>query len=78
MDEGTSALDNITEKYVIDAIERLKGNRTIVMIAHRLTTVKNCDVICLMEEGKITDMGTYGELLPEMPASGRWQGRGSK
>jgi ATP-binding cassette, subfamily B, bacterial PglK len=63
MDEGTSALDNITERYVIDAIERLKGDRTIVMIAHRLTTVKNCDVICLMENGKITDMGSYGELL---------------
>ncbi len=63
MDEGTSALDNITEKYVIDAIERLKGDRTIIMIAHRLTTVKNCDVICLMERGRITDMGTYDELM---------------
>ncbi len=63
MDEGTSALDNITEKYVIDAIEHLKGDRTIIMIAHRLTTVKNCDVICLMEKGRITDMGTYDELL---------------
>ena len=63
MDEGTSALDNITEKYVIDAIEHLKGDRTIIMIAHRLSTVKNCDVICLMEHGRITDTGTYEELL---------------
>lgn len=63
MDEGTSALDNITEKYVIDAIEHLKGDRTIIMIAHRLTTVRNCDLICLMEHGRITDMGTYDELL---------------
>ncbi len=62
MDEGTSALDNITEKYVIDAIEQLKGDRTIVMIAHRLSTVKNCDVIYLMEEGRIADWGTYDEL----------------
>ncbi|NBC02737.1 MAG: ATP-binding cassette domain-containing protein, partial [Bacteroidetes bacterium] len=48
MDEATSALDNITEKFVIDAIEHLRGDRTIIMIAHRLTTVRNCDVIYMM------------------------------
>ncbi|KAF0129277.1 MAG: multidrug ABC transporter ATPase/permease [Bacteroidetes bacterium] len=63
IDEGTSALDNLTEKYVIEAIEKLRNDRTIIMIAHRLTTVKNCDVICLMEDGKITDKGSYDELL---------------
>lgn len=63
MDEATSALDNITEKFVIQAIERLRGDRTIIMIAHRLTTVKNCDVIYLMEEGEIVAKGTYDELL---------------
>lgn len=63
MDEATSALDNITEKYVIEAIERLRGDRTIIMIAHRLTTVKNCDVIYLMEEGEIVANGTYEELI---------------
>lgn len=63
MDEATSALDNITEKYVIEAIERLRGDRTIIMIAHRLTTVQNCDVIYLMEEGEVIDSGTYEELL---------------
>lgn len=63
MDEATSALDNITEKYVIEAIERLRGNRTIIMIAHRLTTVKNCDLIYMMEEGEIIAKGTYNELL---------------
>jgi ATP-binding cassette subfamily C protein len=63
MDEATSALDNITEKFVIEAIERLRGDRTIIMIAHRLTTVKNCDVIYLMEEGEIIAKGTYDELL---------------
>ncbi len=62
MDEGTSALDSITEKYIIDSIERLKGERTVVLIAHRLTTVKNCDVIYFMENGRITDQGTYDEL----------------
>jgi len=63
MDEATSALDNITEKYVIEAIESLRGDRTIIMIAHRLTTVQNCDVIYLMDEGQIIDSGTYEELL---------------
>jgi ATP-binding cassette subfamily C protein len=63
MDEATSALDNITEKYVIEAIERLRGDRTIIMIAHRLTTVRNCDIIYMMDEGEIIAKGTYDELL---------------
>ncbi|MDP2423766.1 MAG: ABC transporter ATP-binding protein [Bacteroidales bacterium] len=63
MDEGTSALDNITEKYVIEAIDRLKGDRTIIMIAHRLSTVKKCDHIFLMKNGKIISSGTYTELM---------------
>lgn len=63
MDEATSALDNITEKYVIEAIERLRGDRTIIMIAHRLTTVRNCDMIYMLEEGEIIANGTYDELL---------------
>jgi len=67
MDEGTSALDNVTEKFVIEAIENLRHDRTILMIAHRLTTVKNCDVIYYMEEGRIIDAGTYSELLQRNP-----------
>lgn len=63
MDEATSALDNITEKFVIEAIEKLRGDRTIVMIAHRLTTVQNCDVIYLMKDAEIIDQGTFDELL---------------
>jgi ABC-type multidrug transport system fused ATPase/permease subunit len=63
MDEATSALDNITEKHIIEAIEKLKGERTIVMIAHRLTTVMNCDQLYLMSEGKIIKNGTYTELM---------------
>ena len=63
MDEATSALDNITEKYVINAIESLKGKRTIIMIAHRLTTVMNCDRLFIMQNGKIMSEGSYDELL---------------
>jgi len=63
MDEATSALDNVTEKHVIKAIEALRGERTIIMIAHRLTTVMNCDHLYLMEQGRIIREGTYRELL---------------
>ncbi len=59
----TSTLKNIKEKFEIDAIEHLKGGCTIVMTAHRLITVRNCDVICLMERGRITNMGNFEELL---------------
>ena len=63
MDEATSALDNVTERYVINAIERLKGERTIIMIAHRLTTVEKCDHLFFMQKGEIEDSGTYDELI---------------
>lgn len=63
MDEATSALDNITEKFVIEAIEQLRGDRTIIMIAHRLTTVENCDAIYLMKDGRVVEQGTYSELI---------------
>ncbi len=63
MDEATSALDNITEKHVVRAIEKLKGDKTIIMIAHRLTTVQNCDIIYMMKDGRIIGEGNYSELL---------------
>lgn len=63
MDEATSSLDNITEKQITSAIESLKGERTLIMIAHRLTTVKNCDTLYFMEEGKIMQEGTYRDLV---------------
>ncbi|HDQ03482.1 MAG TPA: ATP-binding cassette domain-containing protein [Deltaproteobacteria bacterium] len=63
MDEATSALDNITEKYVIAALEKLRGDRTIIIIAHRLTTVRNCDVVYLMNKGRVLEQGSYEYLL---------------
>lgn len=62
-DEATSALDGITEKIIMQAIHEFSGKKTIVMIAHRLKTVENCDIIYLMEHGKIVDQGTYTQLL---------------
>jgi len=62
LDEATSALDGITEKLVMDAIHDFSGKKTIIMIAHRLTTVRQCDSIYLLEQGRVTDHGTYDEL----------------
>jgi len=63
LDEATSALDGITENVVMDAIHNLTHTRTIIIIAHRLTTVKGCDVIHIVESGKISMSGTYEELV---------------
>ncbi|OOE97469.1 multidrug ABC transporter ATP-binding protein [Salinivibrio sp. MA351] len=62
LDEATSALDGITEKLVMDAIHDFAGNKTIIMIAHRLSTVQQCDCIYMLEQGKVIDRGTYAEL----------------
>lgn len=62
-DEATSALDNTTEKTVMDAILSLGKDLTILLIAHRLTTVQNCDLIIEMDKGRIVEQGTYNELL---------------
>lgn len=63
MDEATAALDNVTEQAFISAVNGLKGQKTLIMIAHRLSTVENCDVIYFMDKGKIVDVGSYAELL---------------
>lgn len=63
MDEATSALDNQTERKVMQQVEHLKEGRTIIMIAHRLTTVKNADNLFLLQDGKLIRQGTYAELL---------------
>ncbi|MBB3140058.1 HlyD family secretion protein [Halomonas organivorans] len=62
LDEATSALDSITEKLIMDAIHDFSGKKTIIMIAHRLTTVKQCDRIYMMADGQVVDYGNYDEL----------------
>lgn len=66
-DEATSALDGITEKIIMDAIHDFTGQKTIIMIAHRLKTVQKCDTIYLMEKGQIVDQGSYQELVENNP-----------
>ena len=63
LDEATSALDTESERLVQDALERLMKSRTTVAIAHRLSTVKNADEICVLHEGRIVERGTHDELL---------------
>jgi len=62
-DEATSALDGITENAIMEAIQNLSRKKTIIMIAHRLTTVQECDVIYMLEKGKVIAKGTYSELI---------------
>ena len=62
LDEATSALDNVTEKKVTEVIESLKGKITVIVVAHRLSTVKHCDQIVLMNQGRIIGQGTFRGL----------------
>lgn len=63
LDEATAALDNETESLVSDAIKSLSGTKTMIIIAHRLTTVEHCDCIYLMEKGRIVKSGSYREVV---------------
>lgn len=67
-DEATSALDNSTEREVMDAIEALGRDLTIIMVAHRLTTVEWCDMIFELSDGKIVAQGDYKSLLEHSPS----------
>jgi ABC-type multidrug transport system fused ATPase/permease subunit len=62
-DEATSALDSATEQSVMDAITQLSDNLTILMIAHRLTTVRHCDLVVELRDGRVIAQGSYDELL---------------
>ncbi|MBK5927846.1 hypothetical protein CCR87_10985 [Rhodobaculum claviforme] len=66
-DEATSALDNLTERDVMTAINALPGDKTILMIAHRLSTVKVCDRIVVLDQGRLVAVGPWEELLATSP-----------
>ncbi|HEY9626078.1 MAG TPA: ABC transporter ATP-binding protein [Coleofasciculaceae cyanobacterium] len=63
LDEATSALDNETEQLVSDAIRALSGKKTVIIIAHRLSTVEHCDRVYLMEQGQVVKSGSYAEVV---------------
>ena len=62
LDEATSALDTASEKQVQEALDNLMKNRTTLVVAHRLSTIKNADLICVMQDGHIVEQGTHDEL----------------
>jgi ATP-binding cassette subfamily B protein len=63
LDEATSALDNITEKKVMNSIFEKLSNRTVIMIAHRLESIKDVDEVLVLKDGEIVERGLYDELL---------------
>ena len=65
LDEATSALDTESEKLVQEALENLMKDRTTIVVAHRLSTIRNANLICVMHEGQIVERGTHDELLAQ-------------
>ncbi len=63
LDEATNALDNLTEQAVMEAVNNLSKQVTIILIAHRLNTVRNCDKIYLLDKGELKNEGTFEELI---------------
>lgn len=63
LDEATSALDTESERHIQNALDRVMANRTTLVIAHRLTTVEKADLILVMDQGRIVERGSHGELL---------------
>ncbi|KAJ4707555.1 ABC transporter B family protein [Melia azedarach] len=68
LDEATSALDSVSEKVVQEALERLMVGRTSVVVAHRLSTIQNCDLIAVLDKGHVVEKGTHQALLAKGPA----------
>lgn len=62
-DEATSAIDNVTERYIADAIERMRGERTVILVTHQLSLARSCDVVVFLSEGRMAASGTFAELL---------------
>lgn len=68
LDEATSALDSQSEKVVQDALEHVMVGRTSVVVAHRLSTIQNCDMIAVLDKGKVVEKGTHSSLLAKGPS----------
>jgi len=62
LDEATSSLDSVTEKHIANSIARMKGQLTIIVIAHRLSTVKDFDCIYVLDKGKLVGQGNHDSL----------------
>jgi ABC-type multidrug transport system fused ATPase/permease subunit len=62
-DEGTSALDNTTERELVNSLRRLRGNHTIILVAHRLSTVRDADRVVFVKDGRIAAVDTFERLM---------------
>lgn len=71
LDESTSALDGITESEIVSVLDGLRGRKTLIVIAHRHSTIRRCDRVLVMEKGKVVDSGRYEELLARNVHFGR-------
>lgn len=67
MDEATAALDHRTEREITDVLHELRGSKTMIMIAHRLSTVRRCDTLFVMADGRLVDQGGYEDLVEKSP-----------
>jgi ABC-type multidrug transport system fused ATPase/permease subunit len=63
LDEATSSLDTRTADEVMTAIQELRGGKTLIVIAHRIDTLRKCDRLIFLREGRIVDTGSFGELM---------------
>jgi len=73
LDEATSALDDDTEREIVKEIQELKGEKTMIVIAHRLTTLRHCDRIYRLDKGRIVESGPYEEVVLSAGKSDRRQ-----
>ena len=63
LDEATSALDNETERRIVNELDAMRGGRTLIVIAHRLTTVEKCHKVFRLDHGRLAAQGTYDEVV---------------
>ena len=63
LDEATASVATLTEAYIQDAVERLLAERTAIVVAHRLSTVRHAELICVVQDGKIVEQSPHAELL---------------